>query len=67
MSGNTRGGARPGAGRKPGSLNKNNALGRKKIYQTISISGTPDEIAALKANAEAAGQTVSRFVLDRLC
>lgn len=60
-----RGGARPGAGRKKGSV-KEGATGRKKIFYTVSISGTPEEIAKLKANAAAADQTVSRFVISRL-
>lgn len=59
------GGARPGAGRKKGSV-KDGATGRKKIYQTASISGTPEEIERLKANAEVAGQSVSRYVISRL-
>lgn len=33
---------------------------------TISISGTPSEIAALKEKAAATGLNVSRFVLDNL-
>ena len=51
-----RGGARPGAGRK-----KNGA-----VYVTTAIAGPPEEIQRLKDNAAAAGQSVSRFVLDRL-
>lgn len=52
----TRGGARPGSGRK-----KTGA-----IYVTTAISGSPEEIQRLKDNAAAAGQSVSRYVLDRL-
>lgn len=65
MEKQTWGGARPGAGRKKGSV-KDGAHGRKKIFQTASISGTPEEIAHLKANAQAAGQSVSRFVISQL-
>lgn len=65
MEKQTWGGARPGAGRKKGSV-KDGATGRKKIFQTASISGTPEEIARLKANAESAGQSVSRFVISQL-
>ena len=65
MEKQTWGGARPGAGRKKGSV-KEGAHGRKKIFQTASISGTPEEIERLKANAQAAGQSVSRYVLSRL-
>ncbi len=60
-----RGGARPGAGRKKGSV-KEGATGRKKMFQTVSISGTPEEIGLLKANAASAGQSVSRYVISRL-
>lgn len=52
----TRGGFRPGSGRK-----KTGA-----IYITTAISGSPEEIRRLKDNAAAAGQSVSRYVLDRL-
>lgn len=52
----TRGGARPGSGRK-----KTGA-----VYVTTAIAGTPEEIRRLKDNAAAAGQSVSRYVLDRL-
>lgn len=31
---------------------------------TISISGTPSEIAELKKLAQESGKTVSRFILD---
>lgn len=65
MEKETWGGARPGAGRKKGSV-KDGAHGRKKIFQTASISGTPEEIARLKANAQAAGQSVSRYILSQL-
>lgn len=53
-----RGGARPGAGRKK--------TGRLKQFVTTSVSGTPEEIARLKAKAAAAGKSVSRYVLDSL-
>lgn len=52
------GGARKGAGRKP--------TGRLKIFKTISISGTPEEIERLKALAETSGKSFSRFVIDTL-
>ena len=52
----TRGGSRPGSGRK-----KTGA-----IYVTTAISGSPEEIRRLKDNAAAAGQSVSRYVLDNL-
>ena len=54
----TRGGARKGAGRKP--------TGRLKQFANTTISGTPDEIATLKALAASASKSVSRYVLDTL-
>lgn len=38
--------------------------GRIKQFQTTSVSGTPEEIALLKSKAEAAGKSISRYVLD---
>ena len=38
--------------------------GRIKLFQTTSVSGTPEEIALLKAKAEEAGKSISRYVLD---
>lgn len=40
------------------------ATGVKRV--SICISGQPDELEQLKKNAESAGKTVSRFVLDAL-
>lgn len=57
-----RGGARAGAGRKKGSV----SCGEKKIFKTVSISGTPEELEKLKNFAKQSGKTVSRFVLDNL-
>lgn len=51
-----RGGARVGSGRK--------ATGRKIIYKTVSISGTPEEIEQLKQLAEKSGKTFSRFIIE---
>lgn len=51
-----RGGARVGSGRK--------ATGRKIIYKTVSISGTPEEIEQLKQIAEKSGKTFSRFIIE---
>ena len=48
------GGVRPGQGRP--------ATGIKRV--SISISGQPEEIAALKELARNAGKPVSRYVLD---
>ena len=51
-----RGGARVGSGRK--------ATGRKVIFKTASISGTPEEIEQLKKLAEKSGKTFSRFIIE---
>ncbi len=47
-----------GGGRKP--------TGRLKQFSNTTISGTPEEISALKEAAKSAGKTVSRFVLESL-
>lgn len=49
-----RGGARKGAGRKP--------TGRK--YHVMSVTGSKEELDAIRRKAAAAGKTVSRFLLD---
>ena len=57
-------------GRKPGrplgSKNKKPAQGRKKQFQTMSISGTPEEMSLLKECATKKGKSVSRLVFDAL-
>lgn len=50
--------------RPKGSKNKNPAQGRKTPYATISIAGSPEEIARLRELAAGAGKTVSRYLLD---
>lgn len=40
--------------------------GRLKIFVSTSVSGTSEEIEALKEKAKEAGKSVSRFVLDSL-
>lgn len=50
--------------RTPGAKNKKPAQGRKTIFQSSSVSGSPEEIALLKTQAEKAGKSVSRYVLD---
>lgn len=47
-----------GGGRKP--------TGRLKQFANTTISGTPEEISALKEAAKNAGKTVSRFVIESL-
>lgn len=36
----------------------------KKVYKTISISGTPEEIENLKQKAKEKNKTVSRYVIE---
>ena len=50
--------------RTKGSKNKNPAQGRITPYATVSIAGSPEEIARLRELAEKAGKSVSRYVLD---
>ncbi len=50
--------------RPKGSKNKTPAQGRITPYATISIAGSPEEIARVKALAAKAGKTVSRYLLD---
>lgn len=38
--------------------------GKKKVFSSATISGTPEEIASLKKLADNNGKSVSRFVLD---
>ena len=55
-----------GRGRPAGSKNKTPAQGRKTLFQSMSVSGKPEEIAALKKRATSVGKSVSRLVLDAL-
>ena len=54
-----RGGKRDGAGRPAGTTK-----GRTVEYKTISISGLPEEIEAIKTAAEKHGKTVSRYLVE---
>lgn len=49
-----RGGVRPGAGRKP--------TGRK--YHVMSVTGTKDELDAIRRKAAEAGKSVSRYLVE---
>lgn len=53
-------------GRPKGSPNKGTELGRKTIFKTTAISGTPEEIDKLKLLAEKEGKSLSRFIIDHL-
>lgn len=58
MSESNWGGRRAGSGRKK--------TGTRAVFVTTTIGGSPEEIQMLKDKAKQAGQSVSRFVLDRL-
>ena len=45
-------------GRKP--------TGRQKIFRTLSISGTDEEISKIKALADQSGKSTSRYVIETL-
>lgn len=59
------GGKREGAGRPKGAKNKVPAQGRKKIFASITISGTPEEVAKIKLLAKENNKSVSRFMLEK--
>lgn len=61
-----RGGYRPGGGRPKGSPNKGTELGRKTVFKSTTISGSPEEIDALKKLAEQNGKSLSRLVIETL-
>ena len=52
--------------RPKGSKNKNPAQGRIKLFENTTISGTPEEINALKKLAAEKGKTLSRLVIETL-
>ena len=52
--------------RPKGSKNKNPAQGRIKLYENTTISGTPEEISALKKLAEEKGISLSRLIIETL-
>ena len=49
-----------GGGRKP------LPEGEKKVFQSTTISGTPEEIEKLKKIAKSKGKSVSRYILDTI-
>lgn len=61
-----RGGYREGGGRPKGSPNKGTELGRKTQFKTISVSGYPEEIEAIKKLAQESGKSVSKFVIESI-
>lgn len=52
--------------RKAGGGRKPLPEGEKKVFQSTTISGTPEEIERLKARAQKEHKTVSRFILDNI-
>lgn len=52
--------------RKAGGGRKPLPVGKKKVFQSTTISGTPEEIARLKKIADDNGKSVSRLVLDNI-
>ena len=61
------GGKRQGQGRPKGSPNKGTELGRKTIFRSLTISGSPSEIEQLKELAQKSGKkSVSRFIIESL-
>ena len=61
-----RGGYREGAGRPKGSPNKGTELGRKTVFKSITISGSPEEVERIRQLAESSGKSVSRFIIERI-
>lgn len=60
------GGRRSGQGRPKGSPNKGTELGRKTIFKSVTISGSPAEVDELKRLANEAGKSVSRFIIESI-
>lgn len=60
------GGKRAGQGRPKGSPNKGTELGRKTIFASVTISGSPEEVAKIKELAKESGKSVSRFIIESI-
>lgn len=60
------GGKRAGQGRPKGSPNKGTELGRKTIFKSVTISGSPAEVDEIKRLAAESGKSVSRFIIESL-
>lgn len=56
--------AKRGRGRPKGSPNKGTQLGRKTIFRSLTIAGSPAEIEAIAQKAKEAGKSASRFLID---
>lgn len=59
-------GGNHGGGRPKGSLNKKTIETGRKVFVSSSVSGTPEEIQALKDLAKKNGKTFSRYVIETL-
>lgn len=52
--------------RPKGSKNKTPAQGRKTIFKSVTIVGSPEEVEKLKELAEKSGKSVSRFIIETI-
>lgn len=55
-----------GRGGYHGGGRKKKAESEKKVFVTSSISGSPEEMTALKQKAKENGKTLSRFVIETI-
>lgn len=53
-----------GRGRPKGSPNKGTQLGRKTIFKSLTIAGSPAEIEEITQKAKDAGKSASRYLID---
>lgn len=53
-----------GRGRPKGSPNKGTELGRKTIFKSLTIAGSPAEIEEISRKARDAGKSASRYLID---
>lgn len=53
-----------GRGRPKGSPNKGTQLGRKTIFKSLTIAGSPAEIEEITQKAKEAGKSASRYLID---
>lgn len=53
-----------GRGRPKGSPNKGTVLGRKTVFKSLTIAGSPAEIEEIARRAKDAGKSASRYLID---
>lgn len=53
-----------GRGRPKGSPNKGTQLGRKTIFKSLTIAGSPAEIEEIAQRARKAGKSASRYLIE---